>query len=197
MNVHALPSEIDFLEDKLVLIGLSSTPHGIKGQVSAVLFSGDQSVLKKGAVIYVRPKEMKQSWKQLKPYLNNESDTYALKVSFLQHTPKKTILGLTEIADRTLLESLGGFGLYFPRKLFPKCRSGEFYWSELYDLTVMSVDEGTVVGKVADVYDNGAQTVLKMALDDDSELDLPFIDEFFPTIDLAKKMIWLRMPEMI
>ncbi len=191
--------EIAFGKDALVFLGRTTGAHGLKGQVSFDLVAKEESILKKGMSVHLLPKESgKISWRVLKNFFCEETGTYKLQVNFLQHTPKKTILALENINDRTMLDNLGPFAIYLPRSLFPKCQEDEFYWADMKGLTVMCQSEGTVVGKVVDVYDNGVQTVLSLQLDfdDDNILDLPFIDDFFPKIDLPQKMIWVNLPEV-
>ena len=67
---------------------------------------------------------------------------------------------------------------------FPQLAEDEYYWSDLIGLAVVNL-QGEALGKVSDMMDNGAQSILRIAPvpvegDDKqpSERLVPFVDQF-------------------
>src|SRR5687768_6304900 len=69
---------------------------------------------------------------------------------------------LMGVADRNAAEALKGATVQVRRSHFPVLSDDEFYWIDLIGLDVDNL-QGETLGKVADLMDNGAHPILKVA----------------------------------
>lgn len=100
------------------------------------------------------------------------------------------------VTDRDAALSLRGSRVYISRSEFPALEADEFYWVDLLGLDVVNV-AGVHLGKVADLIDNGAHSVLRVeyaAADKvgkpvTAERLIPFVGVFVKTVDQAAKQI--------
>jgi 16S rRNA processing protein RimM len=103
---------------------------------------------------------------------------------------------LAGITDRDVALLLRGARVYVSRADFPATEADEYYWVDLMGLDVAN-EAGVELGKVADLIDNGAQSVLRVeypSTDKDGkpttgERLIPFVGVFVKTVDLAAKRI--------
>jgi len=100
------------------------------------------------------------------------------------------------VADRDAALALRGSRVYVSRSEFPALEADEFYWVDLLGLDVVNL-AGVNLGKVADMIDNGAHSVLRIeyaAADKTgkpgtAERLIPFVGVFVKTVDQAAKQI--------
>ncbi|MDR7004558.1 ribosome maturation factor RimM [Paraburkholderia strydomiana] len=100
------------------------------------------------------------------------------------------------VTDRDAALSLRGSRVYISRSEFPALEADEFYWVDLLGLDVVNL-AGVNLGKVADMIDNGAHSVLRVeyAVADKvgkpvtAERLIPFVGVFVKTVDQAAKQI--------
>jgi 16S rRNA processing protein RimM len=100
------------------------------------------------------------------------------------------------VTDRDAALALRGSRIYISRSEFPALEADEFYWVDLLGLDVVNV-AGVHLGKVADMIDNGAHSVLRIeypATDKNGkpvagERLIPFVGVFVKTVDQAAKQI--------
>jgi 16S rRNA processing protein RimM len=91
---------------------------------------------------------------------------------------------------------LRGARVYICRSDFPALEADEFYWVDLLGLDVVNLT-GVALGKVADMIDNGAHSVLRIEYPDTGkdgkpvtgERLIPFVGVFVKTVDQAAKQI--------
>jgi 16S rRNA processing protein RimM len=103
---------------------------------------------------------------------------------------------LAGTADRDVALSLRGHSVYVRRSDFPALDADEFYWVDLLGLDVVN-EAGVALGKVADMIDNGAHSVLRIeypATGKDGqpvtgERLIPFVGVYVKTVDQAAKQI--------
>src|SRR5690606_58097 len=105
---------------------------------------------------------------------------------------KNFVAHIKGIDDRTLAEQYTGCDIAVARDLLPELDAGEYYWSELQNLVVISVYEGRQerLGYVAKLMETGANDVLVVAPDEQSidqrERLIPYVPEqFIVAVDLA------------
>ena len=94
------------------------------------------------------------------------------------------------VTDRSAAEALRGARVFVARADFPEPAADEFYWSDLIGMTVGN-REGIVLGNVAGLLDNGAQSVLRVqpAAPEARELLIPFVAKYVDDVDLAGRRI--------
>jgi 16S rRNA processing protein RimM len=98
--------------------------------------------------------------------------------------------------DRDAAFALRGYRVYVQRSDFPALKDDEFYWVDLLGLDVVN-ETGVELGKVADLIDNGAQSVLRIEYPatgkdgkpETGERLIPFVGVFVKTVDQAAKKI--------
>jgi 16S rRNA processing protein RimM len=99
-------------------------------------------------------------------------------------------------ADRDVALSLRGHSVYVRRSDFPALEADEFYWVDLLGLYVVN-ESGVELGKVADMIDNGAHSVLRIEYPttgkdgkpETGERLIPFVGVYVKTVDQAAKKI--------
>ena len=149
-------------KDGFVCAGVILGAHGIKGEVKFKLTLEDETILKKyGVPVNV--------------------DGAPFSISGWRQGPKGPLLKFENITDRDAAEALRGTALYIPRDALPDL-SDEVYYTDLVGLKVLS-HEGNELGKVAEVFSNGAQEVLTI-YGNGKEVLLPYTDDVVETIDL-------------
>jgi 16S rRNA processing protein RimM len=94
------------------------------------------------------------------------------------------------VTDRTAAEALRGARVFVARSDFPEPGSDEFYWTDLIGMSVANRD-GVVLGSVAGLLDNGAQSILRVQppAADAPELLIPFVAHYVDAVDLAGRRI--------
>jgi 16S rRNA processing protein RimM len=172
-------------KDQLIKLGFVANPHGIKGEAEVRLFNVDESVLEDGMMVYLFPSSQKS---KLSP-LGEEWKIQKIRFG------NKVICQLDGIKDRTHLESLIPFEIFLDRESFPEPEDDEVYLVDLIDMDVVN-EEGVVIGKLESFSDNGMQYLFDVRLAPLGEkITLPYVDAFFPKIDIEKKQITMIMPE--
>ncbi|RPJ75448.1 MAG: 16S rRNA processing protein RimM [Alphaproteobacteria bacterium] len=167
-------------------IGHCTTPHGIKGEFSFVLYNQEDSVLHDGAMVSLLPRSTSSSIPQ------DGKDFKIKKISF----GNKTIVTLDGVNDRNIVEAMVPFDIYFDRSNFPEADEDEYYLNDLLGLEVFDFITKKPIGRVMDFYENGAQVVLKIKTDNEI-IELLFLEQFVPVVDIDKGRIEVIIPEMI
>lgn len=167
-------------------IGHCTTPHGIKGEFSFVLYNQEDSVLHDGAIVSLLPRSTSSSVPQ------DGKDFKIKKISF----GNKTIVTLDGVNDRNQVEAMVPFDIYFDRANFPETEDDEYYLNDLLGLEVFDFVTKKSIGRVMDFYENGAQVVLKIKTENEI-FELLFIDQYVPEVDIDKGRIEVLIPEMI
>ena len=90
--------------------------------------------------------------------------------------------------DRDAAAKLVGATIHVPRSALPKPGRGEYYWTDLEGLDVVTVD-GTALGKVSHLFATGANDVL-VVQDGIRERLIPFVTgQFVKKVDLDGRRI--------
>lgn len=164
---------------KIIKIAYVARPHGIKGE--AELGFLEENVLREGMSILATPYNNKSSI---------PSEGMALTLASLKFG-HKSIASFKEVTDRTHLENLIPFEISVHRK---DLDSEEFYFFDLPGFDVVN-EAGELIGEVMKVLDNGAQELLEVSLKSGEVVTLPFVENFFPEMDIDKGQVVMIMPE--
>jgi len=95
------------------------------------------------------------------------------------------------IATRNEAEALRGAVVGVPRDRLPPPGPDEYFAEDLLDLRVLD-PAGRSLGRVARVYDNGAQAVLVVEAASVGEVDVPFVEEHVGEVDLERRTLVVR-----
>ena len=100
---------------------------------------------------------------------------------------KGLIATMPGIEDKDAADALRGTEVLVPRAALPPTAPGEFYWVDLEGLRVVNV-EGVDFGRVAYLFDNGANQVL--VAQGDRERMIPFVQpDYVRAVDLAAGVV--------
>ncbi len=172
-------------KNELIELGSCNRPFGIKGGFHFFLHNPTESILKNSELITIKPMDATS---------NVDPAGIEVKIKSIQFG-NKVVCYLEDITDRNIVESMVPFTISYPREKFPPTSEDEFYLNDLVGVEVLNTS-GKRVGEVHSSYDNGAQTVLRIQTKTEI-IDLPFIDNFFPEVDVANNKIIMNQPEII
>ena len=83
--------------------------------------------------------------------------------------------------------------IFTQRENFNEIEDDEVYLSDLVGLQVYDTEDNQL-GFVKNFYDNGAQPVLVVELSDGNKVELPFVETFFPELNLDEEKIVMINP---
>lgn len=165
------------MPDDLVLVGHVIGAYGIHGWVRVRPYSADADALL-----------CAKTWWMDKPELR-DVDMLEAKIH-----GEDVVARLMGVADRNAAEALKGAVVQVRRSHFPPLTNDEYYWIDLIGLAVENL-QGECLGAVADMMDNGAQSILRVVApvsegaDKPKEWLIPFVDQFVKTVDQKEKKI--------
>lgn len=104
-----------------------------------------------------------------------------------RETGKTLVATFPGVDDRNQVEAMRGTEIYVARSALPPPKPDEYYWVDLEDLDVQTV-EGVRLGRVSHLFDTGANDVLVVR--GDRERMIPFVlDDFIKSVDFDTNLI--------
>ncbi len=169
----------------LIKLGFVANPHGIRGEAELRLFNTEDSVLEDGMKVFLFPSSQKSK-------ISAAGEEWLIKnVRF----GNKVICQFDGVRDRTHLESLIPFEIFLDRDTFPEPEDGEVYLVDLIGMDVIN-EAGEVLGTLESFSDNGMQYLFDVRMAPLGEImTLPYVDAFFPKIDVENRQITMILPE--
>jgi len=149
-------------QDKLILVGVISSPHGIKGDCIIKSFTVPASNIGKIAIV------------------NKKMDNIKLKV-IRESSNGDLICKLNHINTRNDVELLKGHKLFCLRSSLPCLDDDEFYIEDLKGIDVMNGDL-ELIGTVINIYNFGAGEIIEVKFNENKTELFPFTKELFPII---------------
>lgn len=165
-------------DSDLVLVGVVTAPHGVRGLVKVKSFTEEPS----DVVAY--------------GVLSDRTGRKTFQLDIVGEAKGQLIARMDGIADRNAAEDLKGQKLYIHRSALPETEEDEFYHADLIGLHTVLAD-GSPHGVIKAVHDFGAGDLLEVALDDAGMTYLPFTREVVPTIDLVAGIATVIPPNEI
>ncbi len=151
----------------MIIIGKVTGTHGVRGQLKIVLYSGDfESISKQRTVILCGP--------------NGEKEE--LKIASSSVHGKKVLLVLQGFDDINQVQRLVGREIYVDRDKLPRLPDGEYYWSDLIGLKVVTI-AGEHLGELFDIMATGSNDVY-LVRKAEKEYLIPAIEDVVVTVDL-------------
>lgn len=148
-----------------IYIGYVSGVHGLRGDLKVKCsFEQPERVFKKGNKLYL-----------------NEEEHEITNAKFYKGVYLVTIDNLKDV---NLVEKYKGYDVYFSREDL-ELEDGEYILADLYDMTIE--EDGKDYGKVEEIFDNGAQKILK--IDYTKPYMIPLVNEYIKNVDLENKKI--------
>ncbi|MBE9535664.1 MAG: 16S rRNA processing protein RimM [Proteobacteria bacterium] len=155
------------MDSSLILIGIISKPHGIKGGVRAISYADSPDIYREIPCIYLKKKD-----KAISP----------LKISSVSTVKGAVILNFDEIKSRESVEDILGCELYIERSFLPSPSENEYYHIDLIGLDVMTTG-GQLLGKICEVMQTGGNDVFVVKKGKEEHL-IPAIKEVIREIDI-------------
>ncbi len=149
-------------EDGLILVGVISAAHGIKGDVLVKSFTDP-----KENILSINILDKTHVPIKLKKVRVNSNGTLVCR-----------FIGSN---DRNAAEALSGTKLFCLRDHLPVTQQDEYYISDLKKLSVVN-ENGEKIGIIIDVANFGAGDIIEIRFNNDLEEMFPFTKEFFPEI---------------
>lgn len=153
-------------EKRLILVGVISSAHGIKGDIVVKSYTQDiQNICK---------------------YNLFDENGNQIKLKFLRlRSPSTLICKLDGSNTRNDAENCIGVNLYSTRDNFPKLNKNEFYISDIEGKSVVN-EEGDVIGIINCFVNYGAGDIAEIKFKGGFLELVPFTNEFFPNISSDK-----------
>ena len=152
------------MQDKPVTLAAVTGAHGVAGEVRLKLFG--------------------EGFEALKPHKSfNEGKLTLSKVR--SDNKGGAIARFAEVAGRNEAEALRGTVLTVPRSALPALEEGEFYYSDLLGLSVVT-DAGDAIGTVCAVENFGATEIVEIEKPDGKKFMVPLTEQAVPSWDAEK-----------
>lgn len=167
-------------------IGHCVSPHGIHGEFTFVFYNDDSNVIKKNSEIFLSP-------------ISNKSALTGELAKFIISNIRygnKIIASLEGVNNRNQVEEMIPFNIYYPREKLPKLDSSEFYLHDLLGCRVINSKTREDIGVIENFYENGEQLILQIGSPKE-KIEILFIEQFVPVIDIENKMIEVIVPEIV
>ena len=167
------------MNDKLICLGIITSPHGIKGAVKVKTFTE-------------KPKNI-----SLYGQLISGDENYKINsVSVINDN--LIIAAISGVNSRNEAELLRNKKLYIERsKLAELNDKDEFYQSDLAGMEVR-LENNELYGYIESIYNFGSGDILKISIiSTKKNIMLSFTKEIFPHVNIKERYIMLNMPEFI
>lgn len=164
------------LGNKLVLLGLVKSAHGIKGHVVIEVFTNHAKDIFNFNLV------------------DQALNTIVLKLIYQKK--KLLICSINNVCSRNAAEKMRGLQIFCFRYNLPQPNTDEFYIYDLKNLKVVKKDL-TIVGKIKEVYDFGAGGLIELELLNGKIETFPFNKEIFPIVNKDYMMINARYLSII
>lgn len=162
---------------ELVNIGRISTAVGLKGEVRAMLYSRDSNNLKEGKSLL----------------LKRGKDNIEVVCESTRYQGDKIIVKFREIEDRTRAEYIKGMEIFLSEDQLDKLPEGEHYIRDIVGYEVVDIKTNTEVGKLVDVIQNTAQSILDVKTHEGKQVLIPAVDAFLKQIDDNREIIEVEL----
>lgn len=190
MSVFTLDDEQVAWPDDAVEVGRIVDAWGIKGGIKVQPFSSDPQALFSSRRWFIQPPAGKP-----RPAGAPELPK-RLRVTQAKEHGDVVVATVQEVPDRNAAEALRGARVFVPRSSFPTAGSDEYYWVDLIGLAVVNRQDESL-GKVADLLDTGAHSVLRVVHETtdadgkpaEGERLIPFVAAYIDTVDLPGRRI--------
>lgn len=154
-------------DDARVCVGVIVGAHGIQGLVRVKPFTAESEDLDAYGPV------------------TDETGERVFDLQVVGRAKGVMLVAVDGVEDRTGAERMRGTRLYVPREALPELDDeDEFYHSDLIGLRAEFAD-GTVVGRVAALYDFGAGDVVELRGETGGSAMVPFTRDAVPVIDVA------------
>jgi 16S rRNA processing protein RimM len=162
---------------KLLEIGRTVKPHGLKGCLRAVsYFESNGPILPTMKAVYLRQGQ-------------GDSQLYPLKDAKMRGD--HFLLQLEGIDDEAAAKTLVGCQVLIPTDTLMTPPDDEYYWHELMDMEVVT-EEGQTLGRIAGIFPTGSNDVF-ICRGGEREILLPSIGDVIRSVDRQQRVVTVRL----
>tara|TARA_Y100000589_G_scaffold304243_1_gene317256 strand:- start:1283 stop:1822 length:540 start_codon:yes stop_codon:yes gene_type:complete len=167
-----------------LIVGIITSPHGIKGQLKIKSLSDFQER-------FTKPGERWLQKKDEKPV------RYKLNVGFKKPGKEIFIISLEGINNRSKAEKFCGYKLLVMKEDIPLLKPNEFHLSELINLKVKiwTNNQLIIIGEVIDLINENNNLIVIKLFESNKEVLIPFVTKIIPTIDFKNKYLIITPPQ--
>lgn len=166
------------IKHALILLGVITAPHGVRGQVKIKSFTEDPA-----SIFDYSP-------------LLGEDGKQAFSLKHEATTKDLLIASIKGVTTREQAESLKNTELFTLKSRLPKAKKDEFYIEDLVGMQVLT--DGTLYGTVKAAHNFGAGDILEIAATDSHETELyAFTKKTFPEVDIDARTLTFCPPEVV
>ena len=162
-----------------IAIGRIKNPHGLKGHLKFLSFSGEIDHLLKLKRFYVK-----------------KNDNFiSLFVNEIKKNGNFLLIKFDNINDPETAKKYSNCEVYIERKNALPLDEDEFYFADLCGCSIKY--DGLIIGEVISVWDNGQNNFLEIRKNTGGTFMAPFIEKYIGAVDIAIKEIELLDGEII
>ncbi|WP_341711905.1 ribosome maturation factor RimM [Erythrobacter sp.] len=159
------------MSDQSVTLAAVTGAHGVAGEVRLKLFGEGVDALTPH-----------------KSFNAGDSGRALTLVKIRSDNKGGAIARFAEVKDRTSAEQLRGTALTVSREALPVLEEGEFYYSDLLDLPVVT-ETGDAVGRVCAVENFGATDIVEIEKPDGKKFMVPLTEQAVPEWDNERLVV--------
>jgi 16S rRNA processing protein RimM len=111
-----------------------------------------------------------------------------LRITSAREHTASVVAAADEVPDRTAAEALKGARVFVARSSFPTAGADEYYWVDLIGCEVFN-REARSLGRVTDLHDTGAHSILRVQSGDEAERLIPFVAAYVDSVDVQARRI--------
>lgn len=167
------------MEDYL-RIGILSSPHGVKGEISVYPTSDDLNRFSDLELVYLDMKGKMESH----------------KVEGCKYKKNMPVLKLEGFDDRNSIEPLRGVDVYVDKEHAIPLEEGEYFLADVIGFDVISDTDNKKIGVLEDYMENAAdQVIFIIKCDDGSTKYVPDVEEFILDVDMDENTVLVHLIE--
>lgn len=159
-----------------LLVGRIVAPFGIRGQIKVRSFTD-------------RPDHLLRRIRTI--YIGNDYAPYQIAHGF-EHKPGLLILTLKTVTTREDAEAMRRREVYIRAADAAPLAEGEYFLHDLYGMQV-ATEAGEVLGQVREVLETGANEVLVVQREGQTDALIPMIHDVVVHLDYAERRIVIRL----
>jgi 16S rRNA processing protein RimM len=166
--------------DRLVLLGVIRRPHGVRGEASVEMLTGDPSRLAElESVVLVSP---------------DRSESIAARVVSARVHQGRSLARFDAFDSPEAVAAHRNWSVEIPQGDVRELDDDEYFIHDLIGLEVRAAD-GRSIGRVSDVLEGSAQILIEVTRLGGGSFAFPFAEAFVKKVDTAAGVIEVDLPE--
>jgi 16S rRNA processing protein RimM len=165
---------------RYVALAEVARPHGIKGEIKLKVYNEDSDLLLGRPPVRLRMPDGAEREVVLRTVRENN---------------KALLVTLEGVTDRDQADALRGALILCAREQFPPLEEGEFYACDLEGAAAVLEGSSEPIGRVSEVKSFPSCDVLVIAREGAPALEVPLVESYVASIDVAGKLVTLHTIE--